>query len=99
MFLRLFAPFLPFSAQSVHELLGYDGDIAGALEFLEIEEDEEHRHVVLTGDYESWVGRWEPSALEPGQKLREPRPLFKKLDPEQVVAEELERMRRAAGDA
>jgi hypothetical protein len=28
--------------------------------------------------------------------LREPRPLYKKLDPEQVVAEELARMQRAA---
>ena len=35
------------------------------------------------------AARWEPSALEPGQALREPRPLFRKLDPDQVVADEL----------
>jgi methionyl-tRNA synthetase len=46
---------------------------------------------VLTGDYSSWVGRWEASALPPGQQLREPRPLFKKLDPG-VAEEELARM-------
>ena len=51
---------------------------------------------MLTGDYESWGGSWQPSALEPGQALREPRPLFRKLDPEQVVADELARMARAA---
>ena len=28
---------------------------------------------VLTGDYETWVGSWEPSALPPGQKLQQPR--------------------------
>jgi methionyl-tRNA synthetase len=62
----------------------------------EVDEGEGRKHVVLTGDYGSWIGRWEPSALPPGQVLREPRPLFRKLDPEQVVAEELERMQAAA---
>ena len=95
----LLAPFLPFSAQSVHTMLGYDGELAGPLDLQEVAEDEEHRHVVLTGDYEGWVGSWKPSALPPGQELREPRPLFRKLDPEQVVSDELERMRRVAGEA
>ena len=36
---------------------------------------------MLTGDYGAWVGRWEPSLLPSGQTLREPRPLFRKLDP------------------
>ncbi len=93
----LLTPFLPFSAQSLHELLGYDGYLAGPLEFREIEEAGGDRHLVLTGDYSSWVGRWEPSTLAPGQALREPRPLFKKLDPAQVVADELARMEAAAG--
>jgi methionyl-tRNA synthetase len=47
---------------------------------------------VLTGDYSGWVGAWQPSELPPGQQLREPVPLFKKLD-ESVVEEELARMR------
>jgi methionyl-tRNA synthetase len=94
----LLTPFLPFSAQVLHELLGYDGYIAGPLEFRDVEEDRAS-HVVLTGDYASWVGRWQPSELPPGQKLQEPRPLFKKLDPDAVVVEELERMQHAAGAA
>jgi methionyl-tRNA synthetase len=85
-------PFLPFTSQALHELLGYEGVIAGPLEFREEREEDGSTHVVLTGDYSSWVGRWEPSELPPGQALREPRPLFKKLDPEQVVAGELRRM-------
>jgi methionyl-tRNA synthetase len=48
-------------------------------------------HTVLTGDYSSWVGSWSPSELPPGQKLREPAPLFKKLDPG-IVEEELRRL-------
>jgi len=51
--------------------------------------------VVLTGDYASWSGRWEPSTLSPGQTLREPAPLFAKLDAERVVDEELARMEAA----
>jgi methionyl-tRNA synthetase len=89
-------PFLPHSSQTVHELLGYEGFIAGPLEFREHVEDEGAAHVVLTGDYHTWIGRWAPGQLPVGQRLREPRPLFRKLDPEQTVAEELERMERFA---
>jgi methionyl-tRNA synthetase len=91
----LFLPFLPFSSQRLHELLGYDGLIAGPLDELTVRE-ERAEHVVLTGDYESWVGSWEPGALPPGQALREPSPLFAKLDAERVVADELARMEAAA---
>src|SRR5215211_4216 len=87
----MFTPFIPFSSQKLHELLGHDGDIAGPLEFREVEDDGD-THVVLTGDYASWVGSWEPSELPPGQALREPVPLFRKLDPAKVEQEELERM-------
>jgi methionyl-tRNA synthetase len=93
----LFAPFLPFSSQRVHELLGHDGHLAGPLVLQEVEEEGD-RHVVLTGDYGSWVGSWTPSTLAPGQALREPTPLFRKLD-ESVVEEELERMRQASAAA
>jgi methionyl-tRNA synthetase len=89
-------PYLPFSSQRLHDLLGYDGTIAGELEIRTVEEDDGRRHEVLTGSYDGWTGRWEPSALPPGQKLREPGPLFAKLDAEQVVADELARMEAAA---
>ena len=92
----LLTPFLPFSGQRLHEYLGYDGFIAGPLEFRTVTEDDGSEHVVLTGDYTGWVGRWEPSALPPGQALREPQPLFAKLDADQVVADELARMEAAA---
>ncbi|HSL64683.1 MAG TPA: methionine--tRNA ligase [Gaiellaceae bacterium] len=94
----LLAPFLPFSSQVVHELLGHEGLLSGPLELREVREEGGAAHVVLTGDYGSWAGRWEPSQLAPGQALLEPRPLFRKLD-ESLVEEELERMRRAADAA
>jgi methionyl-tRNA synthetase len=93
----VFAPFMPFSSQRLHELLGYDTVIAGEVESREITE-ESVPYTVLTGEYGGWDGRWEPSALPAGQKLHEPQPLFKKLDPERVVAEELDRMRQAVGE-
>jgi methionyl-tRNA synthetase len=88
----LFTPFLPHTSQRLHELLGYDGWIAGPLEYRTVEEDGGHTHEVLTGDYASWIGAWRPSELAPGQQLRQPEPLFKKLD-DSVVEEELARMR------
>jgi methionyl-tRNA synthetase len=90
----VFTPFLPFSSQKLHELLGYDGWIAGPLEYREIEEEGDARHTILTGDYKDWVRRWESSELAPGQKLREPEPLFKKLDPG-IVDDELRRLTAA----
>jgi methionyl-tRNA synthetase len=85
----LFTPFLPFSSQVLHELLGYEGWLAGPLELRTVEEDDGSSHEILTGDYTSWVGSWAPSELPPGQTLREPRPLFRKLDAEAVLAAEL----------
>jgi len=55
----LFSPFLPFSSQALHELLGYSDDISGKLEFVEHSEEGDS-HLVLTGDYERPLrGRWQ----------------------------------------
>ena len=69
----LLAPFLPFTSQTVHDLLGYDGWLAGPLEFRDVTEEDGSTHTILTGDYEQGVGSWAPSDLPPGQALREPR--------------------------
>jgi methionyl-tRNA synthetase len=76
----LFAPFLPFSSQRVHELLGYDDVLSGPLEFRDVG-GEDDRHAILTGNYGDWRRGWGPTDLAAGQELREPAPLFKKLDP------------------
>jgi methionyl-tRNA synthetase len=94
----MLTPFLPFSSQQLHELLGYGGRIAGPLEFRSVEEERDS-HEVLTGDYGSWEGDWSPSELPPGQTLSAPQPLFEKLDAEKVVADELARMEQTAGSA
>jgi methionyl-tRNA synthetase len=92
----LFAPFLPFTSQRLHELLGYEGAIAAPLEFREFNEEGYGSHRVLTGDHDKQYARWQPQTLPVGQKLPEPKALFKKLE-EKIVAEELARMEGAQG--
>ena len=68
------------------------GYVAGPLEIRTETESDGSTHAVLTGDYKSWVGSLEAEqSCTPGQPLREPRPLFRKLPPE-TVDEELARM-------
>jgi methionyl-tRNA synthetase len=86
----IFAPFLPFSSQKVHELLGYDGWLAGPLDIREVGAEGD-RHEILTGDYAGWTGSWASGELPPGRPLPEPQPLFRKLDP-RLVEEELARL-------
>ena len=76
----IFTPFLPHTSQRLHELLGYDGWLAGPLEFRAVTEEDGRAHEVLTGDYKSWIGRWAPRGF-PGRPLPEPKTLFRKLDP------------------
>jgi methionyl-tRNA synthetase len=70
----MLTPFLPFSSQRLHSMLGYDDVIAPQPEVKDL-----GTHRVITGDYDA-RDRWHPSQLEPGRKLPEPQPLFKRLD-------------------
>jgi len=75
----ILTPFLPFSSQKLHTLLGYDDVIAPQPDVREHSEDGT-AHMVITGDYGEPLDRWRPSELEPGRKLPEPQALFKRLD-------------------
>jgi methionyl-tRNA synthetase len=82
----ILAPFLPFSAQQVHEYLGYSGRLFGDLKIEEYQE-ESRRHKGLVYDGSLAIGRWEKSNLQPGQQLCEPKALYVKLEPEIVERE------------
>jgi methionyl-tRNA synthetase len=82
----LFAPFIPFSSQKVHELLGYEGQLFGDLEIRTLQE-ETRDHIGLMYNSEKAIGTWAKSDLQSGQALQKPSPLFVKLDPE-IVDEE-----------
>jgi methionyl-tRNA synthetase len=86
----ILAPILPHTAQKLHEYLGYEGQLFGTQHVVEYDE-ETRSHQALTYDHSSAVGTWAKSELPPGQALRQPSPLFKKLD-ESVIEEEYARL-------
>ena len=86
----LLSPVLPHTAQRLHEYLGYEGQLFGTQQVVEYQETT-RSHLVLTYDHSGAVGTWAKSDLPAGQALREPAPLFKKLD-ESVVEEETARL-------
>jgi methionyl-tRNA synthetase len=86
----LLTPFLPHSAQKIHEILGGTGVHAPMPAIQEVSDlDGGPDYPVITGDYT--VGaRWESVPVEVGRTLAPPKPVFKKLDPS-IVDEELAR--------
>jgi hypothetical protein len=60
------APFLPFTCERLHHMLGYDGQLVGEFEVREIRETE-RTHLALLYKPESVLLRWQPSQLPPGQ--------------------------------
>ena len=86
----LFAPFLPNSSQQLHHYLGYEGELFGRLYTEELAEAT-RSHLALRYDGTDATGQWATGDLAPGQPLREPAPLFTKLEPSLVDAE-VERM-------
>ncbi|MFD7654571.1 methionine--tRNA ligase [Actinosynnema sp. NPDC059797] len=80
----LLTPFLPHSAQKVHELLGGQGVWAAQPRVTEVQDLDvpDRGYPVLTGDYAAEQARWESTPIEVGRPLDKPSPLFAKLDPE-----------------
>jgi methionyl-tRNA synthetase len=78
----LLTPFLPHSAQQVHEALGGTGVWASQPEIHEVDDlGDGPAYPVLTGDYAGQQARWASTPIEVGRPLRKPSPLFTKLDP------------------
>jgi methionyl-tRNA synthetase len=87
----LLTPFLPHSAQRIHELLGGTGVHTPMPEIREVDDlDGGPAYPIISGDYT--VGaKWQSVPLEVGRPLAPPKPVFKKLDPS-IVEEELQRL-------
>jgi len=88
----LLAPFLPFSSERLHRLLGYQRPLFGAQRIVTYDEGQ-RSHEALIYEAADAEGKWGPGDLPPGQRLEEPKPLYKKLD-EEVAAVELARLGR-----
>ncbi|WP_368919580.1 methionine--tRNA ligase [Corynebacterium striatum] len=90
----MLTPFLPFTAQKVHETLGRDGVWAAQPEIQEVVDDipvelvgvglppENHPYPIITGDYTAQQATWQRIDVVPGTSLSKPKPLVAKLDPE-----------------
>jgi len=87
----LLYPFLPFSSQALHTMLGYEENLIGE-QYVESHDEASRSHTVLRYRTDLAGDLWAPSELAPGQSLNEPKALFKKLD-EEIVEQEIERMR------
>jgi methionyl-tRNA synthetase len=81
----MFAPFLPFTCEKLHGFFNYQTPLFGE-QFTETVKDSLGEHTVLR--YKGVEGlQWKPSELQPGKKLNQPGPLFKKLENEVIDAE------------
>ncbi|PFG26969.1 methionyl-tRNA synthetase [Corynebacterium renale] len=90
----MLTPYLPHTAQKVHETLGRDGIWAAQPRIEEVVDDmpvdvvgvgvpEKGRHYpVITGDYDDQQAVWQRVDVVPGTALAKPKPLVAKLDPE-----------------
>jgi methionyl-tRNA synthetase len=85
----LFAPFLPFTSEKLNGFFGYETPLFGE-QYTQKVMDSLGEHNVLR--YRGVdMAHWKPSELQPGAKLNQPAPLFKKLE-ESVVEEERARL-------
>ena len=90
----LLTPYLPASAQQVHETLGRTGEWAAMPRVEDVVDDmpvdpvgtgvpEKGRtYPVITGEYTAQQAHWGRTEMVPGTPLAKPTPIFAKLDPE-----------------
>ena len=90
----MLTPFLPHTAQAVHETLGRGGVWAALPEVVEVTDDQPVEPVgaglpekgrsypVIMGNYRDQQAVWKRIDVVPGTALSKPRPLIAKLDPE-----------------
>ncbi|WJZ02116.1 methionine--tRNA ligase [Corynebacterium freiburgense] len=90
----LLTPYLPFTAQKVHETLGRAGDWSGFPEIRQVVDDmpvspvgvgvpaEGRAYPVITGDYAQAQAIWQRIDVAPGTVLAKPKPLIAKLPSE-----------------
>jgi methionyl-tRNA synthetase len=88
----LLAPFLPHTAQRVHEQLGREGRFTDRPDVREADDlDGGDGYPVLMLDGDRGTARWESMPVVPGTPITAPTPIFAKLDPS-VVDDELLRL-------
>ncbi|WP_151530066.1 MULTISPECIES: methionine--tRNA ligase [Corynebacterium] len=94
----MLTPFIPHTAQKVHETLGREGEWAATPQVREVADDmpvepvgvglpeKNKTYPVIMGDYTQQQAAWQRVECVPGTPLSKPKPLIQKLDP--ALAEE-----------
>ncbi|WP_026161370.1 methionine--tRNA ligase [Corynebacterium ciconiae] len=94
----MLTPFIPHTAQKVHETLGREGEWAATPQVREVADDmpvepvgvglpaKDKTYPVIMGDYTQQQATWQRIECVPGTPLSKPKPLVHKLDP--ALAEE-----------
>jgi len=82
----MLAPFLPFTCEQLHRFLGYDTPLFGT-QFVKHITDNLGEHNALQYNTAGASGEWKSGDMQPGRVLRQPGPLFKKLDAEIIEQE------------
>ncbi|MBN1451310.1 MAG: methionine--tRNA ligase [Anaerolineales bacterium] len=77
----LFSPFLPHTSEQLHAYFGYAQPLSGE-QVTETVSDNLGEHTVLRYNQDGAIGEWKPSQLEPGHTFLQPKPLYRKLDPD-----------------
>ncbi|MFN8078160.1 MAG: methionine--tRNA ligase [Kineosporiaceae bacterium] len=91
------SPFLPFSAQQVHEIFGGTGTVSPMPEIREVTDLDGAwdgaEYPVLMGDYRrgETLSAWASIPVIPGTPVAAPSPVFRKLD-DSIVEEEIARL-------
>jgi methionyl-tRNA synthetase len=96
----LLSPFMPHSAQKVHEALGGTGVFSPMPQMHDVDDLDiaDRRYSIIEGDYSDQAGLWASRPVVPGTAVPPPQPVFTKLD-DDIVENELERMRAQAAAA
>ncbi|HKG54022.1 MAG TPA: class I tRNA ligase family protein, partial [Anaerolineales bacterium] len=87
----LFAPILPFTSEKLHQYLGYETPLFGEQYMEEVEDSLGVHNVMRYRPSSDPEPKWKHSELVPNQELKQPGPLFKKLE-ESVIEEERARL-------
>ena len=89
----MLAPFMPHSAQKVHQALGGNGVFAPMPRMSEVDDMDlpDRRYHVISGDYSAQAGTWGRRDVIPGTVVGAPTPIFTKLD-DDIVDQELARL-------
>ncbi|WP_430867617.1 methionine--tRNA ligase [Demequina aurantiaca] len=89
----MLSPFMPHSAQKVHEALGGTGVFSPMPKINEVQDLDlpDRQYPVIQGDYSGQAGLWSRNQVVPGTAVPAPSPIFTKLD-DDIVETELERM-------